>query len=220
VGETLVVSQRGQGLPGISLAARSGTRGPCALFISFNLGVAREFYGMDQVRTIPRRPSTRRRAQAAHTWPPGIRRVRGRPDDRNHASALPFSRHRSRSHSKRRNKNLSQRQNRSRRTKPRRGPRGRSPRWHLGQKNRSMPVILESQDGMSVVDGATIEPRIRINRPDDENARCRVSSVRGQPKDFSQLRSHLQHLQIISARTHRAFRASAMNNWREPVAVV
>ena len=38
---------------------------------------------------------------------------------------------------------------------------------------------------MSVVDGATIEPRIRINRPDDENTRCRVSSVRGQPKDFS-----------------------------------
>jgi hypothetical protein len=47
-------------------------------------------------------------------------------------------------------------------------------------------VILESQDDMSVVDGATIEPRIRINRPDDENTRCRVSSVRGQPKDFSQ----------------------------------
>jgi hypothetical protein len=39
---------------------------------------------------------------------------------------------------------------------------------------------------MSVVDGATTEPRIRINRPDDENARCRVSSVRDQPKDFSQ----------------------------------
>jgi putative transposase len=28
---------------------------------------------------------------------------------------------------------------------------------------------------------------IRINRPDDENTRCRVSSVRGQLKDFSQL---------------------------------
>jgi transposase-like protein len=42
-------------------------------------------------------------------------------------------------------------------------------------------VILESQDDMSVVDGATIEPRIRINRPDDENTRCRVSSARGQP---------------------------------------
>src|ERR1700738_4864733 len=50
-----------------------------------------------------------------------------------------------------------------------------------------LPVILESQDDMSVVDGATIEPRIRINRPDDENTRCRGSSVRGQPKDFSQL---------------------------------
>ena len=50
-----------------------------------------------------------------------------------------------------------------------------------------LPVILESQDDMRVVDGATIEPRIRINRPDDENTRCRVSSARGQPKDFSQL---------------------------------
>src|ERR1700730_3422631 len=50
-----------------------------------------------------------------------------------------------------------------------------------------LPVILESQDDMSVVNGATIEPRTRINRPDDENARCRVSSVLGQPKDFSQL---------------------------------
>jgi hypothetical protein len=50
-----------------------------------------------------------------------------------------------------------------------------------------LPVILESQDDMSVVNGATIEPRIRINRPDGENTRCRVSSARGQPKDFSQL---------------------------------
>ena len=33
------------------------------------------------------------------------------------------------------------------------------------------PVILDSQDVMNAVDGATIEPRIRINRPDDENAR-------------------------------------------------
>src|ERR1019366_2852727 len=49
------------------------------------------------------------------------------------------------------------------------------------------PVILESQDDTSMVDGATIEPRIGINRPDDENTRCRVSSVRDQPKDFSQL---------------------------------
>jgi hypothetical protein len=41
-------------------------------------------------------------------------------------------------------------------------------------------------DVMSAVDGATIERRIRINRPDDENTRCRVSRVRVQPKDFSQ----------------------------------
>ncbi len=58
-----------------------------------------------------------------------------------------------------------------------------------------LPVILESQDDMSVVDGATIEPRIRINRPDDENTRCRVSSVRGQPKDFSQLTQPPTHFQ-------------------------
>ena len=38
-----------------------------------------------------------------------------------------------------------------------------------------------------VVDGATTEPRIRINRPDDENTRCRISRVRVQPKNFSQL---------------------------------
>jgi hypothetical protein len=86
VGGTSVASRRGQGLPGISLAAGSGARGPGALFISYNMGVARGFYGMDQVRTIPCCPSTRGRAQAAHTRPPGIRRVRSHPDDRNHAS--------------------------------------------------------------------------------------------------------------------------------------
>ena len=36
---------------------------------------------------------------------------------------------------------------------------------------------------MSVVDGATIEPRIRINRPVDESAKCKVSRAPGQPKD-------------------------------------
>src|SRR3979411_3256075 len=48
------------------------------------------------------------------------------------------------------------------------------------------PVILGSQNATSAVNGATTEPRIRINRPDDENARCRVSRVRVQPKNFSQ----------------------------------
>ena len=48
-----------------------------------------------------------------------------------------------------------------------------------------LPVILESQNDMSVVDGATIEQRIRINQPDDENTRCRVSRALHPPKDFS-----------------------------------
>jgi hypothetical protein len=48
------------------------------------------------------------------------------------------------------------------------------------------PMILESQDVMNAVNGATIEPRIRINRPDDESARCKVSRAPGQRKDFSQ----------------------------------
>src|ERR1700675_775269 len=49
-----------------------------------------------------------------------------------------------------------------------------------------LPVNLVSQDDMSVVDGATIEPRIRINRPDDENARCKGSRAWDPRKDFSQ----------------------------------
>ena len=48
------------------------------------------------------------------------------------------------------------------------------------------PVILVSQNATSAVNGATTEPRIRINRPADENARCRVSRVQVQPKNFSQ----------------------------------
>src|SRR5476651_2234900 len=48
-----------------------------------------------------------------------------------------------------------------------------------------LPVILESQNDMSAVDGATIERRIRINRPDDENTRCRVSRALHPRNDFS-----------------------------------
>ena len=39
---------------------------------------------------------------------------------------------------------------------------------------------------MNAVDGATIEPRIRISRPDDENARCKGSRAWDPRKDFSQ----------------------------------
>ena len=48
------------------------------------------------------------------------------------------------------------------------------------------PVILESLNAMNAVDGATIERRIRINRPDDENTRCKVSRSWDPRKDFSQ----------------------------------
>src|ERR1700732_2749866 len=48
------------------------------------------------------------------------------------------------------------------------------------------PVILESQNAMSAADGATTERRIRINRPDDENARCKGSRAWDPRKDFSQ----------------------------------
>ena len=48
------------------------------------------------------------------------------------------------------------------------------------------PVILESQDVMNAVNGATTEPRIRINQPDDENTRCKGSRALDSPKEFSQ----------------------------------
>jgi hypothetical protein len=48
------------------------------------------------------------------------------------------------------------------------------------------PVILESQTAMNAVDGATIERRIRINRPDEGSARCKGSRAWDPRKDFSQ----------------------------------
>jgi hypothetical protein len=46
------------------------------------------------------------------------------------------------------------------------------------------PVNLESQDVMNAVDGATIERRTRINRPDDESARCKDSRALDRRKEF------------------------------------
>ena len=47
------------------------------------------------------------------------------------------------------------------------------------------PVILDSQNAMSAVDCATIERRIRINRPDEGRGRCKVSRAWDPRKDFS-----------------------------------
>src|ERR1017187_7177804 len=48
------------------------------------------------------------------------------------------------------------------------------------------PVSLESQNAMSAVDGATIERRIRISRPDEGRGRCKGSRAWDPRKDFSQ----------------------------------
>jgi hypothetical protein len=46
-------------------------------------------------------------------------------------------------------------------------------------------VILGSSIGIVPADGETTGRRIRINRPGDENARCKVSKASGQHRDFS-----------------------------------
>ena len=61
------------------------------------------------------------------------------------------------------------------------------------------PVILESLDAMNAVDGATFERRIRINRPDDENTRCKVSRAWDPRKDFSQCMQQPTTLSTASA---------------------
>jgi putative transposase len=86
-----------------------------------------------------------------------------------------------------------------------------------------LPMISGSRTAMSVVDGETTGRRIRINRPDDENAICKASKASGQHKDFPQSTprstTHQVQRHLISARTNRAFRASAMQTRQEAVAV-
>jgi hypothetical protein len=60
-------------------------------------------------------------------------------------------------------------------------------------------VILESQDVMNAVDGATIGPRIRINQPDDENARCKGLRAWDPRKGFSQCTQQPTTLSTSSA---------------------
>ena len=60
--------------------------------------------------------------------------------------------------------------------------------------------------------------RTRINRPDDGSARCRGSRVRDQPNDFCPSTppptTPSTSSVLISAKTQRSFRASAMQTWR------
>jgi hypothetical protein len=76
---------------------------------------------------------------------------------------------------------------------------------------------------MSADVGATTAQRTHINRPDEGNARCKGSRVRGQPSDFCPSTPPTYNVfnvqrHLISAQTHRAFRASAMQTWREATA--
>jgi hypothetical protein len=52
---------------------------------------------------------------------------------------------------------------------------------------------------MTTADGATIETRIRINRPGDENARCQVSRAWDRRNDFSQCMQQLTASSTSSA---------------------
>jgi len=84
-------------------------------------------------------------------------------------------------------------------------------------------VSLGCLVAMNAGDGAITERRTRINRPDDGSARCRGSRVRDQPNDFCPSHAATYNTfnvqrHLISAKTHRSFRASAMQTWREVTA--
>jgi hypothetical protein len=83
------------------------------------------------------------------------------------------------------------------------------------------PVILGLQNTTGGVDGATTEPRIRISRPatrahdarfQERRVRAKISLVHAATYNIFNVQRHL-----TSARTHRAFRASAMQTWREVI---
>ena len=83
------------------------------------------------------------------------------------------------------------------------------------------PLSLDLPNVMNAVDGATTERIIRISQLDEGSARCKGSGAWDPRKHFTQptqpiTPSTSRHL--TSARTHRAFRASAMQTWREVVA--
>jgi transposase-like protein len=86
------------------------------------------------------------------------------------------------------------------------------------------PVNLVSQDVMNVVDGATIERRTRMPTRRREykmqRFKCPGSAQRFLSTHAATYNTFNVQRHLISARTHRAFRASAMNMWREAVGVI
>jgi len=60
-------------------------------------------------------------------------------------------------------------------------------------------MTLESQNAMNAVDGLTIEPRIRISRPDEGREKCKGSRAWDPRKDFSQCMQQHKILSTSSA---------------------
>src|ERR1700730_18617072 len=90
---------------------------------------------------------------------------------------------------------------------------------------RQQPVNLVSQDDMSVVGGATIE-RENSHQPTRrqeykmQRFKCPGSAQRFLSTHAASYNTFNVQRHLISAKTHRAFRAAAMNMWHEAVAVV
>ena len=70
-------------------------------------------------------------------------------------------------------------------------------------------AILGSNVGIVPADGETIARRIRINRPDGENARCKASRARAQPRDFSLLTQPSITSSTSNATSHQPKRTEA-----------
>ena len=84
------------------------------------------------------------------------------------------------------------------------------------------PVILESQTATSVADGATIAREFASANPTkgEEDARVQERGIRAKILSTHAATYNTFNVQrhLTSATTHRAFRTSAMQAWREVVA--
>jgi len=85
------------------------------------------------------------------------------------------------------------------------------------------PTISGSSVAMSAGDGRTTVPRIRISQPDEGSARCSASRAVGSAQKFLSTHAAVYNIfnvqrHVTSARTHRTFRAAAMNTWHAAVA--
>jgi hypothetical protein len=76
---------------------------------------------------------------------------------------------------------------------------------------------------MNVGVGATTAQRTHINRPDEGERKMQGFKSAGSAQRFLSFRAATYYIfnvqrHLISAKTHRAFRASAMQTWREVTA--